>query len=425
MMKNADGILRVGGVGTGRIFQWAHLNPYLRLMDKARLVGFYDVQPERAREARDKYAKRLKEFAEENPAFAEGAKANIAELRAHDSLDDLLEQVDVIDICTTTRGRMESAVKALEKGVHSMGEKPMARTWLEADRAARAFAERPDVYFQLNDDNVFDPRYLSLRDLVAQGAAGTVQSVWLIRGSRLNSTSVLKSQASALSNGGGCLMDYGSHGLAGVWSVLGRAYRFVRVETVSIDVLFRHRVLEGDPYIMEVDDNARFKALLENSETGGWVTVHMEASWCGGHIGPKEMRTGAGGGGFLRIEGDEGVIDASEKGAITVRRWDGGETVHPLREFPGESISFNNEIETFIDCVREGTPPEVDVHFGAEVIAVCGAAYLSAILKKAVTLDEFKDFSRGYVKKHGDGEEAELAVLKDLLAPYAYEGGKL
>ena len=424
-MKNSDGIIRVGGVGTGRIFQWAHLNPYVRLMDKARLVGFFDVSRERAREARDKYAKRLEEFAGECPEHAAEAKANIGELRACDSLDELLELVDAVDICTTTRGRMASAMRALEKGIHSMGEKPMARTWLEADRAARAFAGRPDVFFQLNDDNVFDPKYLTLRDLVAQGAVGEIQSVWIIRGSKLTSTSVLKSQANALSNGGGCLMDYGSHGLAGVWSVLGRGYRFVKVEAVSIDVLFRHRVLEGDPYIMEVDDNARFKVLLENSETGGWVTVYMEATWCGGHIGPKEMRTGAGGGGFLRIEGDEGVVGAFEKGVITVTRWDGGETVHPLREFPGETISFNNEIETFIDCVRAGTPPEVDVHFGAEVIAVCGAAYLSAIRKRAVTLDEFKDFSRGYVKKHGDNEEAELAVLKDLLAPYAYEGGKL
>ena len=36
-MAKSDGVIRVGGVGTGRIFQWAHLNPYLRLMDRARL----------------------------------------------------------------------------------------------------------------------------------------------------------------------------------------------------------------------------------------------------------------------------------------------------------------------------------------------------------------------------------------------------
>lgn len=67
----------------------------------------------------------------------------------------------------------------------------------------RAFADRPGVFFQLNDDNVFDPKYRLLHDLVAQGAVGRVRSVALARGSRLDSTSVLKSQASALENGGG------------------------------------------------------------------------------------------------------------------------------------------------------------------------------------------------------------------------------
>ena len=39
-MKTRDGIVRAGGVDTGRIFQWAHLEPYLRVFDKARLVAF-------------------------------------------------------------------------------------------------------------------------------------------------------------------------------------------------------------------------------------------------------------------------------------------------------------------------------------------------------------------------------------------------
>ena len=133
------------------------------------------------------------------------------------------------------------------------------------------------------------------------------------------------------------------------------------------------------------------------------------------------MRPGEGGGGDLRIEGDAGVINGSEKARITVTRWDGGETVYPLREYPGETISFLHEIEHFIDCVRTGTPPDVDVNFGAEIIAVCGAAYLSAIRKRAVTLDEFKEFSRGYVTKYGDNEQAEEALLADLLAPYKKE----
>ena len=201
--------------------------------------------------------------------------------------------------------------------------------------------------------------------------------------------------------------------------------RFKSVEAVSIEVLHRHRIIEGDPYIMEVEDNARFKLLMENTRTGGWLNVFMEASWCGGHIGYKDMRTGAGGGGFLRIEGDEGAIEACERDRIVVKGWDGGETVHALLEFEGETISFNNEIETFIDCVLAGTPPEIDVSFGAEIIAVCGAAYLSAKEGRAVTLDEFRGYGRGFVEKHGDTEEAELAVLDDLLGRYRYEGGKV
>jgi predicted dehydrogenase len=319
---------------------------------------------------------------------------------------------------------MDAAEKALARGVHSMGEKPMARTWIEADHAASAFADKPGIYFQLNDDNVFDPKYITLRDLVRQGAIGRPQSAWIIRGSKLDATTVLKSQADALSNGGGCLMDYGSHGLAGVWSVLGTHWRFESVEAVSIDLLYPHRVLEGDPVTMSVEDNARFKVLLRDQRNGSWATIYMEASWCGGHIGPSSMRTDGPGGGFLRIEGDEGVLDASQGDRIVVTRWDGGETVVPLREFAGETISFNNEIATMIDCVREERPPEIDVHFGAEVIAVCGAAYYSAIEKRAVTLDEFKQVCRSYVETHGDVEKATVAMLGDLMRPYAEKGAK-
>ena len=37
-MKNKDGLIRVGGVGTGRIFQHAHLRVYPKFWEKTRLV---------------------------------------------------------------------------------------------------------------------------------------------------------------------------------------------------------------------------------------------------------------------------------------------------------------------------------------------------------------------------------------------------
>jgi len=414
-----DGLVRVGGVGTGRIFQWAHLRPYPLLWRKARLTAFHDVNFARAREACEKYRRMLTDYAEAHPEAAESVRENVEELCCFETLDELLETVDAVDVCTHSRGRMAVALAALDKGVHCMAEKPMARTWIEADRAARAFAARPDVFFQLNDDNVFEPRYLALRDLLRQGVIGKVQSFWLIRGSRLDATTVLKSQASAVDNGGGCLMDYGSHGLAGALSVLGPRFRPTRVESAGIAVLFPHRVLEEEPAHIEVEDNARVKVLVEDAEAGNWATIFLEASWCGGHIGPHPEKPGSQSGGWLRIEGDEGVIESADRKSITVRRWDGGVTTLPLREYAGETMSVLTEIETFIDCVRAGTPPAVGVEFGADVIAICDAAYLSQVRGRAVGMDEFKDYCRDLVARHGDGEEAEEALLRELLSPYA------
>ena len=417
-MKHTDNIIRVGGAGTGRVFQWAHLHAYPWLINKARLVGFFDKQPARAQEACDKYTHILKEYATAHPESAEQVAANLAELRCHESLDALLDEVDVVDVCTTTRGRMVTAMRALEKGVHSMLEKPMARTWIEADRAVRAFAAKPDVYCQLNDDNVFDPKYRVLHDIIRQGAIGNVQSMWLIRGSTLDATSVIKSQANAIENGGGCLMDYGSHGLAAAWYVLGTHLVPLKVDAAKIEVGFPNRVLEGDPFTLEVDDDAHIKMLFEHPTTGSWTTMFLEATWSGGEIGSQKEKRGGQNNGYLRIEGDNGIIEGSEADRITVKRWDGGETIVPLREYPGEKISFKHGIETFIDAVREAKPPDIDVAYGAEVIAICGAAYLSAIQKRAVSLEAFKDFSREYIQKYGDNEKAEEAIWTDLLKPY-------
>jgi len=397
---------------------------YPKFLDKAQLIGFCDKNPVRAQEAKEKYAEILKTYASENPQAAEAVKANIDELCCYDSVDELLNQVDLIDICTTTRGRIPSAIRALEKGVHSMLEKPMARTWTEADRAVRTFEKNPKVFCQYNDDNMFEPKYRVLHDLLQQGVIGKVQSMWLIRGSGLDATSVLKSQASGLENGGGCLMDYGSHGLAGAWYALGTYLKMVKVEAVQIGVLFPYRVLEGEPFHLEVDDNAQVKFLLEDEKTGTWTTIFLEASWSGGHIGLGKGEYGNRGGqsaGFLRLEGDKGVIDATEKDYIKITRWNGGETVVPLREYPDERISMTHEIETFIDNIQSNTPPDIDVSFGAEIIAACGAAYFSAIKKRAVTLDEFKEFSREFVEEYGDNEEADEAILKYLLQPYSGE----
>ena len=209
-------------------------------------------------------------------------------------------------------------------------------------------------------------------------------------------------------------MDYGSHGMAAVWYVLGMDKRPVKVETMEIGVKHPDRILQGQPYHLEVEDDAYIKVLFEDPDRGSWITVFLEATWCGVELGQHN--------GYLRIEGSEGRItslwDKEDNPFLKVEKWDGQEELISLKKIPGESVSFQREIEEFIDHIREKTPPMADVSFGADIIAIVGAGYLSGVRKTAVTLDEFKDFSLSYVEKYGDGREAEEAIIADLMAPY-------
>ena len=160
-------LIRVGGVGTGRIFQHAHMRIWPALHGRGRLVGFFDVNQARAQQAKAKYVTMLEEHAAAHPEAGDAVRQNISDLVCYETLDEMLPNVDLVDICTHARGRMPVAIAAFQKGVHAMAEKPMARVWTEADRAARVLAKSKGVFFQLNDDNVFEPKYRAIRSIIA------------------------------------------------------------------------------------------------------------------------------------------------------------------------------------------------------------------------------------------------------------------
>lgn len=418
-MKNDDGIIRLGGVGTGRIFKHAHLRAYQEFFHKMWCVAFFDLDRQRAEQARDEYQERLEKLAEAKPDLAEKVKENISELTIHDSIESLLEQVDLVDICTHARGRMPTAISVFEADKSAMSEKPMARTWTEVNRAIYVKNKHPKAKFQLNDDNAFEPKYKMIHDVIASGEIGNIQHVSMIRGSHLGGTTVLQAQATGMENGGGCLMDYGTHGLAGVSTIFGPSYAPRKVEAVQIATLHRHRILENQPFIMEVDDNARVKVMMENTETGSWATVFIEATWCGGHTSLYENKSGSQSGGVLEIIGDKGVITTAESDKFTIKYHTGGVMEIPVLEFEGETISIQDEINTFFDAYLQGNDGKLTLEFGARVIALCGAAYLSQLQGgTAVTLDDFYAYSKEFVDKYGDNVKADDAIVASLLEPY-------
>ena len=102
-------MLKVGVLGAG------HLGKiHLRLLQQSsayELVGFYDPMEENAMNV-------SKEFGYRN----------------FDSLDALIDQVDVIDIVTPTLNHFDGAVRAIEKGSEIFIEKPITKTVEEAEK---------------------------------------------------------------------------------------------------------------------------------------------------------------------------------------------------------------------------------------------------------------------------------------------------
>src|SRR5262249_31901841 len=128
--------------------------------------------------------------------------------------EELLEKVDMVDVCSTVRWHAYYAAMALEHNVHVVTEKPMARTWWEAQRVAEV-AKTSKALFQLNDDNVFIPRYQALRHVVESGMIGEVQTIWIARGYPGSTRNAWFWES--LEAGGGGIMDYGSHAVASTW----------------------------------------------------------------------------------------------------------------------------------------------------------------------------------------------------------------
>lgn len=139
-MENTFFMLKAGVLGAG------HLGKiHLRLLQQSsqyELVGFYDANPE--------YAKKIvKEFG----------------YTYYDSIDALIDAVDVIDIVTPTLSHHECAKKAILKGKHVFIEKPITNTVAEAEELI-ALAKKHKVKGQVGHVERFNPAFMAVKDQI-------------------------------------------------------------------------------------------------------------------------------------------------------------------------------------------------------------------------------------------------------------------
>ncbi|EKF54751.1 Gfo/Idh/MocA family oxidoreductase [Galbibacter marinus] len=133
-------MLKAGVLGAGHLGK-IHLK-LINQSDKYTLVGFYDPD--------EKTAKKI-----------------VAEFgyRYFDTIEALIDAVDVVDIVTPTLSHYKCAVEAIKKGKHVFLEKPITNTVEEAEHLI-ALARQQGVKGQVGHVERFNPAFLSVKDKI-------------------------------------------------------------------------------------------------------------------------------------------------------------------------------------------------------------------------------------------------------------------
>jgi predicted dehydrogenase len=132
-------MLKIGVLGAGHLGK-IHINQ-LKEISAFELVGFYDPDQDKADQIKD-----VKYFS---------------------SMDDLMEECDVIDIVTPTVNHYECAVKALRNSKHIFIEKPLANTIQEA-KDMMGLAEEANVKVQVGHVERFNPAFIAAQGFIKQ-----------------------------------------------------------------------------------------------------------------------------------------------------------------------------------------------------------------------------------------------------------------
>jgi predicted dehydrogenase len=133
-------MLKAGVLGAGHLGK-IHLK-LLKLSDKFELVGFYDPSQENSKKVSDEFG-----------------------YHRFNSVEELIDAVDIIDIVTPTLSHFECAKKAIEKGCHIFIEKPITNTVIEAE-AIKTLASQRHIKGQVGHVERFNPAFTAVNDKI-------------------------------------------------------------------------------------------------------------------------------------------------------------------------------------------------------------------------------------------------------------------
>jgi predicted dehydrogenase len=300
--------------------------------------------------------------------------------RSYSDYRDLLksDDVDIVSLCLPNDLHCQVTVDAARAGKHVICEKPLCMSLAEADRMIEA-CDKAGVQLMYAEELCFTPKYVRAKQLVDEGALG---KVYLVKQSEKHFGPHADWFWDVNRSGGGVLLDMGCHGIEFARWILGRPK--VKSVFAQCGTYVHKEKTRGDDnaiIILEFENDA--VALIEESwaRQGG---MDDRAEIYGSHgVTYADLLHGS----ALETYSDIGYGYAVEK-APTTRGW----TFTMYDEL--WNYGFPQEMQHFVDCVRNNTPPAVSGHDGKAVLEIILAAYASAGKGKKIGLPFSSDVRR-------------------------------
>ncbi len=320
---NAMEKVRVAVVGFGQIGP-VHLRSYQRIPDKVEVVSVCDLLPERRKLAQEQYG--VKQTCD-----------NYADLFSMD--------VDVIDVCIPTHEHHALVMAAAEHGKHVFCEKPMAMKMEDAHQMEAA-CRKAGVKLQLGFVRRFDNEWNKFRQVVQDGLLGR-PVVWRSAAAGQGAPTPWFFQREL---GGGPFMDGAVHNYDFGHFMFGPVKKVAAWGTTI------------QPERTAIDTG------VANILYASGDTLQMMWSW--------GLQQGCRGDGLHDVLGEKGALafrapkgespGGSEVGHLVISRPGDEEEAHTFVR----NDMFADEMEHFIDCVREDREPMVTGKHGQDALQV-------------------------------------------------------
>tara|TARA_R110001583_G_scaffold77623_4_gene211218 strand:- start:1678 stop:2637 length:960 start_codon:yes stop_codon:yes gene_type:complete len=311
-------MLKAGVLGAGHLGK-IHLK-LLNQSEKYNLVGFYDPIKENAKKVAEEFG-----------------------YKAFDTIQELIDAADVIDIVTPTLSHFDCAKEAIEKGKHIFIEKPITKTVEEAD-ALIELLKKHHVKGQVGHVERFNPAFTAVKD--------SITSPMFIETHRLAEFNPRGTDVPVV-------LDLMIHDIDIILSVVKSKVKSVNASGVSV--------------ISDTPDIANARIEFENG-----CVANLTAS----RISLKNMRKTR----FFQRDAYI-AVDFFEKATEVVRMKDApekpgdfdmilqnAEGIKKQIYFENPTIEANNaildELETFADAINNNTTPIVTLEQGTEALRV-------------------------------------------------------